>query len=147
MNAKVKAVCQSKEKGTIKKEINRGELIADFGLKGDAHTGKWHRQISLLDSSSIEKMKNKGRKIKSGDFAENITTEGMENLYELPVGQKLRISEEILLEITQIGKECHRGCEIMKEIGDCVMPREGIFARVIKGGKIEPGDKIEILEN
>ncbi|MGM0603438.1 MAG: MOSC domain-containing protein [Bacillota bacterium] len=147
MDAKIKAICRSKEKGTTKKVINKGELIENFGLKGDAHAGKWHRQISLLDNSSIDKMKNKGREISSGDFAENITTEGIENLYKLPVGQKIKISEEILLEITQIGKECHQGCEIMQEIGDCVMPREGIFARVIKGGKVKPGDKIEILEN
>ncbi|RCW49684.1 MULTISPECIES: MOSC domain-containing protein [unclassified Halanaerobium] len=147
MNAKIKAVCRSKEKGTTKNEINKGELIEDFGLKGDAHAGNWHRQISLLDSSSIDKMKNRGWEIRPGDFAENITTEGMENLYKLSVGQKIRIRKEILLEITQIGKKCHQDCEIRQKIGDCVMPREGVFAKVIKGGEIKPGDKIEILEN
>ncbi|SRR6056297_1922152 len=147
MAAKVKAVCLSREKGTTKKVIKKGELIENHGLKGDAHAGKWHRQISLLDNSSINKMKNKSWEISSGDFAENITTEGIEDLYKLPVGQKIKIREEILLEITQIGKKCHQGCEIMQEIGDCVMPREGIFARVIKGGEIKPGDKIEVLEN
>lgn len=145
MEAKVKAVCLSEEKGTTKKVIEKGELIEEFGLKGDAHAGKWHRQLSLLDESSIDKMRGQGYELKFGDFAENITTEGIENLFQLPVGQKLRINGEILLEITQIGKKCHHDCEIMQAIGDCVMPREGVFARVIKGGEIKAGDKIEIL--
>ncbi|RCW51648.1 MULTISPECIES: MOSC domain-containing protein [Halanaerobium] len=147
MEAKVKAVCLSKEKGTTKREIDKGELIANYGLKGDAHAGKWHRQLSLLDNSSIDKMRGQGFELKFGDFAENITTEGIENLFKLPVGQKIRINDEILLEITQIGKKCHHDCEIMQTIGDCVMPREGVFARVIKGGIIKPGDKIELLNN
>ncbi|RAK09388.1 MOSC domain-containing protein YiiM [Halanaerobium saccharolyticum] len=146
MEAKVKAVCLSEEKGTTKKVIEKGELIEDFGLKGDAHAGKWHRQLSLLDESSINKMQGQGYQLNFGDFAENITTVGIENLFKLPVGQKLRINGEILLEITQIGKECHHGCEIRQTIGDCVMPREGVFARVIKGGMIKAGDKIEILK-
>ncbi|MEC9489489.1 MAG: MOSC domain-containing protein [Halanaerobiales bacterium] len=145
MEAKVKAVCLSEEKGTTKKMIEKGELIENFGLKGDAHAGKWHRQLSLLDQSSINKMKGQGYELDFGDFAENITTVGIENLFKLPVGQKLRINGEILLEITQIGKECHHDCEIRQTIGDCVMPREGVFARVIKGGEIKAGDKIEIL--
>lgn len=145
MEAKVKAVCLSEKKGTTKKVIKKGELIENYGLKGDAHAGKWHRQLSLLDNSSIDKMRGRGYELKFGDFAENITTEGIENLYELPVGQKIRINGEILLEVTQIGKKCHHDCEIMQTIGDCVMPREGIFARVISGGQIKAGDKIEIL--
>ncbi|TDO78308.1 MOSC domain-containing protein [Halanaerobium saccharolyticum] len=145
MEAKVKAVCLSEEKGTTKKVITKGELIKEFGLKGDAHAGKWHRQLSLLDETSIDKMRGQGYELNFGDFAENITTEGIENLFQLPVGQKLRINGEILLEITQIGKKCHHDCEIMEAIGDCVMPREGVFARVIKGGEIKAGDKIEIL--
>jgi MOSC domain-containing protein YiiM len=145
MEAKVKAVCLSEEKGTTKKVIAKGQLIENFGLKGDAHAGKWHRQLSLLDESSIDKMRGQGYELKFGDFAENITTEGIENLFQLPVGQKLRINGEILLEITQIGKKCHHDCEIMRTIGDCVMPREGVFAKVIKGGEIKAGDKIEIL--
>jgi len=145
MEAKVKAVCLSEEKGTTKKVIAKGQLIENFGLKGDAHAGKWHRQLSLLDESSIDKMRGQGYELKFGDFAENITTEGIENLFQLSVGQKLRINGEILLEITQIGKKCHHDCEIMRTIGDCVMPREGVFAKVIKGGEIKAGDKIEIL--
>jgi len=145
MEAMVKAVCLSEEKGITKKVIEKGVLIEDFGLKGDAHAGKWHRQLSLLDESSIDKMRGHGYKLNYGDFAENITTEGLENLYKLPVGQKLRISGEIILEVTQIGKKCHHDCEIMQKIGECVMPKEGIFAKVIKGGIIKAGDKIELL--
>lgn len=145
MEAKIKAVCLSEKKGTTKKVIEKGELIENFGLKGDAHAGKWHRQLSLLDISSIDKMRGQGYELNFGDFAENITTEGIENLFELPVGQKIRINGKILLEITQIGKKCHHDCEIMQTIGDCVMPREGVFARVIKGGEIKAGDSIEIL--
>jgi len=143
MKAKIKAVCLSEEKGTTKKVIERGLLVENHGLKGDAHAGKWHRQLSLLDLSSIDKMRGQGYELKFGDFAENITTEGIENLFELPVGQKIRINEEIVLEITQIGKKCHQDCEIRQTIGDCVMPREGVFARVIKGGEIKAGDSIE----
>jgi len=145
MEAKIKAVCLSEEKGTTKKVIKKGELIENFGLKGDAHAGKWHRQLSLLDESSIDKMRGQGYNLNFGDFAENITTEGLENLFQLPIGTKLKINGEILLEITQIGKKCHHDCEIMQTIGDCVMPREGIFAVVIKGGEIKAGDKIEII--
>ena len=145
MEAKIKAVCLSEEKGTTKKVIKKGELIENFGLKGDAHAGKWHRQLSLLDESSIDKMRGQGYNLNFGDFAENITTEGLENLFQLPIGTKLKINGEILLEITQIGKKCHHDCEIMQTIGDCVMPREGVFAKVLKGGEIKAGDKIEIL--
>jgi len=145
MEAKIKAVCLSEEKGTTKKVIKKGELIENFGLKGDAHAGKWHRQLSLLDESSIDKMRGQGYNLNFGDFAENITTEGLENLFQLPIGTKLKINGDILLEITQIGKKCHHDCEIMQTIGDCVMPREGIFAVVIKGGEIKAGDKIEII--
>lgn len=139
------AVCLSEEKGTSKKVIDKGKLIENYGLQGDAHAGKWHRQLSLLDNSSIDKMRAEGYELKFGDFAENITTEGLEKLYELAVGQKIKINGEILLEITQIGKKCHHGCEIFQAVGDCVMPREGVFARVLKGGEIKAGDKIEIL--
>lgn len=147
MEAIVKAVCLSEKKGTTKKVIEKGLLLENHGLKGDAHAGKWHRQLSLLDLSSIDKMRGQGYELKFGDFAENITTEGIENLFELPVGQKIRINEEVLLEITQIGKKCHHDCEIRQTIGDCVMPREGVFARVIKGGEIKAGDRIEILND
>jgi len=148
MNKKAKgrilAVCQSREKGTVKKDIGSGVLIENYGLENDAHAGKWHRQISLLGIESINTMKDKGFEIKFGDFAENLTTENI-ILPELPLGTKLAVGESVLLEVTQIGKECHHNCEIRKKIGDCVMPREGIFARVLKGGKVKTGDCIEVL--
>lgn len=150
MNKKIKgkilAVCRSEKKGTVKREIGEGLLIENFGLKGDAHAGKWHRQISLLGVESINKMRGKGFIIQYGDFAENLTVEGIV-LHQLPLGTKLKIGDNILLEVTQIGKECHQGCEIRKKIGDCVMPREGIFARVLKGGLVKAEDSIEVLLN
>jgi len=144
IKGKIVAVCRSEKKGTIKKEIAEGLLIEDFGLERDAHSGKWHRQISLLGVESINKMKGKGFKIKQGDFAENLTVEGIV-LYQLPLGTKLKVGENVLLEVTQIGKECHHGCKIRKKIGDCVMPREGIFARVLEGGKVKASDEIEVV--
>ncbi len=144
MKGKILAVCRSEKRGTVKSEIGEGLLIENFGLKDDAHTGKWHRQISLLGVESIDKMQSKGFKIKYGDFAENLTIEGIV-LHQLPLGTKLKVGENVLLEVTQIGKECHSDCEVRKKIGDCVMPREGIFARVLKGGKVKVGDDIEVL--
>lgn len=144
MKGKILAVCRSEKRGTVKSEIGEGLLIENFGLKDDAHTGKWHRQISLLGVESIDKMQSKGFKIKYGDFAENLTIEGIV-LHQLPLGTKLKVGENVLLEVTQIGKECHSDCEVRKKIGDCVMPREGIFARVLKGGKAKVGDDIEVL--
>ncbi len=141
---KILAVCRSEKKGTIKTEIKEGQLIKNFGLEGDAHAGKWHRQVSLLGLESINKMQGKGLEINFGDFAENLTIEGI-FLHQLPLGTKIKVGEDVLLEVTQIGKECHHGCEIRKKIGDCVMPREGIFARVLKGGKVRVGDDIEVL--
>lgn len=146
MAAEIKAVSISEEKGTVKKPIKVGKLIENYGLEGDSHAGKWHRQLSLLDNSSVDKLRGQGYELKPGDFAENITTEGLENIFDLPVGSKLKINDKILLELTQIGKKCHHVCEIMQTIGDCVMPREGIFARVIQGGEIKAGDKIEVVE-
>ncbi len=143
---KILAVCQSKEKGTVKVDIKEGLLLENYGLQGDAHTGNWHRQVSLLSIESINKMKEKGWELKPGDFAENLTIEGLE-LFQLPLGSKLKIGDKALLEVTQIGKECHQGCEIRKKIGDCIMPREGIFTRVIKGGKVKVGDIVEVLED
>lgn len=144
MKGKILAVCRSEKRGTVKSEIGEGLLIENFGLKDNAHTGKWHRQISLLGVESIDKMQSKGFKIKYGDFAENLTIEGIV-LHQLPLGTKLKVGENVLLEVTQIGKECHSDCEVRKKIGDCVMPREGIFARVLKGGKVKVGDDIEVL--
>ncbi len=144
MSGKILAVCLSNKKGVVKKEVGSGIFIEDYGLQDDAHAGKWHRQVSLLGIESIDKMKKKGIDIKFGDFAENLTTEGIV-LARLPLGTRLKIGENALLEVTQIGKKCHHDCEIMKKIGDCVMPREGIFTRVLKGGKVNAGDCIEVL--
>ena len=144
MDGKVVAVSRSREKGTVKKVIDEGELVEGFGLKDDAHGGDWHRQISLLDESSINKMRGKGYELNYGDFAENITTEGMK-LYDLAIGTRLKVGEKIILEVTQIGKKCHHDCEIAQTIGECVMPQEGIFAKVINGGVIKSGNPIEII--
>lgn len=141
---KVLAINISEKKGVVKKPINEGVFIEDFGLEGDAHAGKWHRQVSLLGIESFNKMKELGIEgLDYGSFAENITTEGI-ILYELPVGTRLKIGETIQ-EVTQIGKECHTGCAIAKQVGKCVMPKEGIFTRVIKGGIVRRGDIIEVL--
>lgn len=145
MSAKVTAVNISEKKGEMKKPIKIGDFIKDFGLKDDAHAGKWHRQISLLGQESIDKMTEKGIEgLCAGNFAENLTTEGI-CLYELPVGTKLKIGET-LQEVTQIGKECHSGCEIAKKVGDCIMPREGIFTIVLESGTIKAGDSIDIVK-
>ena len=135
----------SKEKGVIKTPVEVGNLIENFGLEGDAHGGDWHRQISLLAVESIDKMKAMGLPdLKDGDFAENITTKGL-ILHEIPVGTKFKIGDAIL-EVTQIGKKCHKGCAIKQKVGSCIMPTEGIFAKVLKGGPIKKGDKIELLD-
>lgn len=141
---KVVAVNISKETGVRKKDVGRGELVPDFGLRDDAHGGIWHRQVSLLAMESIRKMVEKGLKVGPGDFAENICTEGLD-LTELPIGTRLRIGPESLLEVTQIGKVCHTRCAIFYQAGDCIMPREGIFCRVLQGGEIKVGDPIDVL--
>ncbi len=144
MNAKVIAINISDKKGMRKKTVSQAELKENYGIKGDAHASdKWHRQISLLAIESIKKMQDKGLKVGSGDFAENITTEGIK-LPNLPVGTKLLIADSIELEVSQIGKECHTRCAIYVQAGDCVMPKEGIFAKVLKGGTIKEGDTITI---
>ncbi|MGB9629001.1 MAG: MOSC domain-containing protein [Thermodesulfobacteriota bacterium] len=140
---KVLAVNISNEKGTKKINIGSCTLLKDFGLKGDAHAGPWHRQISLLANESIEKMRGKGLQVGFGDFAENITTEGID-LVSLPVGTEIRIGDSIVLRVTQIGKECHERCAIYSQAGDCVMPREGIFAEVLSEGEVKVGDEIII---
>lgn len=143
--AKILAINISEKKGTIKKPVPKVKLIEDFGMENDAHAGKWHRQVSLLGQESVDKMIAKGAdNLEPGVFAENITTEGI-ILYELPVGTILRIGNT-RHEVTQIGKECHHGCEIKKITGDCVMPREGIFTRVLVGGVISVGDEIEVIK-
>jgi MOSC domain-containing protein YiiM len=137
------AVCTSEKTGTRKKNIGAGLAKANWGLLGDAHAGEWHRQISLLAIESIEKMRAKGLDVGPGDFAENLTTQGID-LVSLPIGTHLKVGAA-LAEVTQIGKICHAHCAIFYQAGDCVMPREGIFVRVLTGGEIKVGDEIEVL--
>ena len=134
----------SSRKGVNKKPVAHAELVLEHGIKGDAHAGKWHRQVSLLAQESIDFMRAKGLELAPGDFAENITTEGID-LAALPVGTRL-LAGETELEVTQIGKKCHQGCAIFQQVGDCIMPREGIFAKVIRPGTIRPGDRIAAKE-
>jgi MOSC domain-containing protein YiiM len=124
----------SESKGVQKTPVDKAVLRPDYGIEGDAHAGPWHRQVSLLANEDIETMRGKGVEIRCGDFAENITTEGIE-LAALPIGARLHLGE-VVLEVTQIGKECHQGCAIYQAVGDCVMPRQGIFTKVIRGGTI-----------
>ena len=141
--ARVIAVNISEKRGVVKHPIEKGFLKFNHGICGDAHAGEWHRQVSLLGVESIDKMKALGAQgLSEGTFAENITSEGI-ILYELPIGTKLKIGDAVL-EVTQIGKECHNGCEIRRLVGDCIMPREGIFTRVITEGWIKAGDSIVV---
>ena len=144
LSQQIVAVCTSKEKGERKTDVGQAELQEGFGLVGDAHGGDWHRQVSLLAIESIDKMREAGLDVGPGDFAENLTTQGV-NLYTLPVGTRLRVGDSVLLEMTQIGKECHDRCAIYHQAGDCVMPREGVFATVVNGGPVKTGDNLEIL--
>jgi MOSC domain-containing protein YiiM len=140
-------VCTSEKKGTTKKPMSEITLKEEFGVIGDAHADcATHRQVSLLADESIDKMRTKGFELNHGDFAENITTRGIE-LTSIPIGTRLRVGKDVLLEMTQIGKECHAGCEIRNLIGDCIMPREGVFTKVIRGGCVKAGDKIHIVKN
>lgn len=139
------AVCTSAKKGERKADIGSGVLVQGFGLAGDAHGGDWHRQVSLLATESIAKMQAAGLDVGPGDFAENLTTRGLD-LCALPVGTRLRVGGAALLEISQIGKICHERCAIYYQAGDCVMPREGIFAVVLEGGAVSAGDVIEVVE-
>lgn len=142
---KVLAICISDVRGIQKHPIESAELRVDHGIVGDAHAGSWHRQVSLLGVESVDRMQEKvAMKLLPGAFAENILVEGL-CVYELPVGTRLRIGTA-LCEVTQIGKECHHDCAIRKAAGDCVMPREGIFVKVLRGGKVKPGDEVEIVE-
>jgi MOSC domain-containing protein YiiM len=144
-HGRIIAVSVSLKKGVKKTNILQGSLIENYGLENDAHAGDWHRQISLLAIESITKIREKGLDVNPGDFAENITTEGI-RVWELPVGTRLKLGEEAVVEVTQIGKECHDRCAIFKQVGDCVMPREGIFVKVLKGGTISPADDIRIID-
>lgn len=142
--AKIAAICISEIRGIQKHEIPEAFLRAGHGIEGDAHAGSWHRQVSLLSVDSVAKLQEKlDFELKHGAFAENILVEGMA-LHTLPVGTRLRIGEA-LCEVTQIGKECHSDCAIRKAAGDCVMPREGIFVKVLESGRIAKGDAVEVV--
>lgn len=141
---KVIAVCTSPEKGTQKTAVAEGNFIEDYGIGGDAHAGKWHRQVSLLSYDKIEAFRQRGARVENGAFGENLVVEGID-FSALPVGTRLACGN-VVLEITQIGKECHHGCAIFQQMGDCIMPREGVFAKVIRGGKICPGDEMTCME-
>ena len=144
--ARIIAVCKSKEKGTKKEAVADSILKEDYGLIGDAHADHGtHRQVSLLAIESINKMRSLGFDVGPGDFAENLTTEGMD-LVSLPVGTRISAGDGIILEISQIGKECHAGCAIYRQTGKCIMPREGVFAKVIRGGLVRTGDPINVKE-
>ena len=142
MTPEVVAVCISEAKGQRKTPVTAVELVENHGIAGDAHAGEWHRQVSLLALESIEKMQRLGLAVGAGYFAENITTKGVD-LFSLPLGTRLLLGETVL-EVTQIGKECHTRCAIYHQAGDCVMPKEGIFARVLRGGEARPGDAVEV---
>ena len=140
---KIMAVCISEKRGTQKKNIEKVRLIENFGLEGDAHGGNWHRQVSLLSFEKVRAFEEKGISVEDGAFGENLLVEGFD-FKTLPVGTRFRCGE-VLLEMTQIGKECHSHCEIYQAVGDCIMPREGVFARVLHGGMIQIGDVMEIV--
>lgn len=136
------AVCTSPEKGTQKTDVKEAVFIEDFGIEGDAHAGKWHRQVSLLSCDKINAFREKGARVDHGAFGENLVVEGID-FRMLPVGTRL-ICGDVVLEVTQIGKECHHGCRIFQEMGECIMPREGVFAKVISGGVIRAGDQMQV---
>jgi MOSC domain-containing protein YiiM len=141
---KIVSLAISRKKGTRKEPVNEAFLIKEFGIQGDAHAGPWHRQVSFLASESIDKARLGGLNVTFGDFAENIATQGIDWL-ALPVGTRLKLGDTVQVEVTQIGKVCHKKCAIFYQAGDCIMPREGIFARVLEGGTIRVDDPIEVI--
>ena len=141
---KILAICISEKKGTQKKNVHTAVVIEDFGIEKDAHAGKWHRQVSLLSYEKIEEFKAKGAPVDDGAFGENLIVSGFD-LKALPIGTKFKCND-VVLELTQIGKQCHSGCEIYKVMGDCIMPREGVFTKVLHGGTISEGDEITVVE-
>ena len=144
--ASVVAVCKSKKKGTKKEAVAEGLFKEDYGLIGDAHADcQTNRQVSLLAMESIDKMRSRGLNLSPGDFAENITTEGIDLLH-LPIGTRIFVGDEVIIEVTQIGKECHAACAIRRQVGECIMPEEGVFAQVVQGGLVKPGDGVKIGE-
>ena len=140
---KLLAICVSPKKGTEKREVKEAILLPQFGIEGDAHAGKWHRQVSLLSLEKIEDFRKKGAEVAFGAFGENLVVEGFD-LSKCPVGSEIHVGETVL-ELTQLGKECHSHCAIFHRMGDCIMPREGVFSRVIKGGTIREGDPVEVF--
>ena len=140
MSARVKNVCVSADKGMQKRPVDSVRFVVDHGIDGDAHAGDWHRQVSLLPSESIAKVRDLMPDLADGAFAENLVTSGVD-LAGVKVGDRVAVGDDALLEVTQIGKECHNGCAIKKITGDCIMPREGIFCRVLEGGHIRPGSR------
>lgn len=138
------SVCISEKKGVQKKNVGSARFIADWGIENDAHAGKWHRQVSLLSHDRVEEFRARGAVVEDGAFGENLVVSGFD-FKNLPVGTKFRCND-VLLEMTQIGKQCHAHCEIYKVMGDCIMPREGVFARVLHGGTISVGDTLSIVE-
>ena len=140
---KIESIAVSRKKGTRKEPVDQASLLEDYGIEGDAHAGPWHRQVSFLSSESIQKARDQGLDVTFGDFAENIATSGID-WQTVPIGTKINLGDTARVEITQIGKECHNKCAIYYMAGDCIMPREGIFARVLKGGVIHCGDSVQI---
>ena len=141
---KVIAVCISEKKGTQKHPVQEAEFIEDWGIKDDAHAGKWHRQVSLLSYDKIEAFRARGAEVEDGAFGENLVVQGID-FATLPIGTKF-VCNDVVLELTQIGKECHSGCAIFKKMGECIMPKQGVFTRVLHGGTIRPGDELTIME-
>jgi MOSC domain-containing protein YiiM len=142
----IRAISVSGQKGTPKLNVPEADLQVDHGVVGDAHAGSGHRQVSLLAVESIERLREKGLKIVPGDFAENITTEGLD-VRSLKVGTRLKLGKDVELEITQLGKTCHGRCAVYDRLGDCIMPKEGVFARVTGAGRIRVGDRIEVTDD
>jgi MOSC domain-containing protein YiiM len=141
---KIVSIAISKKKGTRKTPVEAVEVVKDHGILGDAHAGPWERQISFLASEQIHEARSRGLNVDFGDFAENVATEGVDWKL-LPLGTRVKLGQEVVVEITKIGKECHKKCAIYYQAGDCIMPREGVFARVIEGGTLRSGDEIEII--
>lgn len=140
---KVTAICISEKRGTQKVNIEEGKFIVDFGIENDAHAGNWHRQVSLISFEQIEDFKKRGAQVEPGAFGENVIVQGID-FKNLPVGTRFKCNE-VELEMTQIGKKCHHHCQIFHQVGDCIMPREGVFAKVLKGGTIKVGDEMEVV--
>lgn len=143
MRGEIKGICISEKRGTQKHEVESVRILKDWGIENDAHAGHWHRQISLLSFDKIEEFRKRGADVALGAFGENLIVEGYD-FRSLPVGTRFQCGD-VLMEMTQIGKECHSHCEIFKKVGDCIMPREGVFVQVLQGGSIRKGDVLEIV--